>query len=224
MKDTLNFVGDGDDVDIVRDVECTFRIKLTNAEAERTITVGQLYDLIEMKYPDAGSRTPACLSQIAFYRVCQALSAMGALGKITPQTPISVLEGLEPPSIPQKWRRLAQSSGLDLPSLEGHSRMLEVWPQIFRSTSGWWLWGVLACAWAALGIFLVNLTVLASGLVVVPALYAVIHYVWWLVFRTVPQRLLTIGDLAREAAGCSFVKLSAEKNGCSPSDRWVALT
>lgn len=44
MKETLNFVGDGDDVDVVHDVERTFGIELTNAEAEQTRTVGQLCD------------------------------------------------------------------------------------------------------------------------------------------------------------------------------------
>ncbi|TYL91434.1 acyl carrier protein [Bradyrhizobium rifense] len=54
MKDTLNFVGDGDDVDVIYNVERTFGIKLTDAEAEQTRTVGQLYDLIELKHPNAG--------------------------------------------------------------------------------------------------------------------------------------------------------------------------
>jgi hypothetical protein len=51
-------------LDVVWDVERTFGIKLTDAEAERTRTVGQLYDLIELRRPNAGSRTLACLSQI----------------------------------------------------------------------------------------------------------------------------------------------------------------
>jgi hypothetical protein len=42
MKDTLNFVGDGDDVDVIHAVERTFGIKLTDAEAVQTRTVGQL--------------------------------------------------------------------------------------------------------------------------------------------------------------------------------------
>jgi hypothetical protein len=102
--------------------------------------------------------------------------------------------------------------------------MLESWPGVFRSASGWWVWGLLICAWAALGIYLVSPGVLASGIVVVPTFYGAIHYVWWLVFRTVPHRLLTIGDLAQDAAGSSFIKLSTEKKGCGPSDRWLALT
>jgi hypothetical protein len=89
-------VGDGDDLDVVWDVERTFGIKVSDAEAERTITVGELYDLIEMKHPNTGSRTSACLSQMAFYRLRQAVKAMGAGGEITPRTLISVLEELNP--------------------------------------------------------------------------------------------------------------------------------
>ncbi|MGY4496782.1 hypothetical protein ACVWYH_000709 [Bradyrhizobium sp. GM24.11] len=50
------------------------------------------------------------------------------------------------------------------------------------------------------------------------------EYACWLVFRTVPRRILTIGELAREAAGCSFAKLTTENKECAPSDRWFALT
>jgi hypothetical protein len=226
MKDTLDLWGDGDDVDVVCDVERAFGIRLTGDEAERTRTVGELYDLIEMKRPNDGRGTPACLSQIAFYRLCRALKAMGATGKITPQTPVSVLEVLEFPSISQKWRRLAQNSGLDLPPLETHFRMFEASQEILRLPPRL-VWLLLwCCALTALGILLHRPVVIllgAAAAVAVPALCAAIDYVWWLVFRTVPHRLRTIGDLAREAAGCSFTKLTAEKRGCGPPDRWFAL-
>jgi hypothetical protein len=223
MKDTLDLWGGGDDVDVVCDVERAFGIKLTGDEAERTRTVGELYDLIEMKYPNAGRGTPACLSQIAFYRLRRALKAMGATGKITPQTPVSVLDGLEPPSISQKWRRLAQTSGLDLPPLETRFRMFQTYLAIFPLLPHF-LWGVLVFALGAVACFLrIRQVVLLSGLVGISVLCPAIDYVWWLVFRTVPRRLRTVGDLAREAAGCSFTKLTAEKSGCGPSDRWFAL-
>jgi hypothetical protein len=76
----------------------------------------------------------------------------------------------------------------------------------------------------AAAIFLDSPVALLSGFVTILALCIGIAYVWWLVFRTVPRRLVAMGDLAREAAGCSFAKLAAEKKGCGPSDRWFALT
>ncbi|MET4066123.1 hypothetical protein ABID58_000906 [Bradyrhizobium sp. S3.2.6] len=219
MKDTLNFVGDGDDVDVIHDVERTFGIKLTDAEAEQTRTVGQLYDLIEVKHPNAGSRTQVCLSQMAFYRLRRALKTMGIASEITPQTPISVLERLEPRSMAPKWRRLAQGSGLDLPSLEASFRMSARWPRPFRWPALFVL-GLLGCLWHAVGTSLDNLLVLFLA----AALCFGFGYERWLVSRIVPRRILTIGELAREAAGCSFAKLTNENKECAPFDRWFALT
>ncbi|WP_431202001.1 acyl carrier protein [Bradyrhizobium betae] len=219
MKDTLNFVGDGDDVDVIFDVERTFGIKLTDAEAEQTRTVGQLYDLIELKRSNAESRTEACLSQMAFYRLRRALKTMGIEGEITPQTPISVLEQIEPPSRAAKWRRLAQCSGLDLPGLETSYLMSGRWPRPSRWAVAVVL-GLLGCLWPAFGITLDYRLVLLLA----TALYFGFVHVWWLMFRTVPRRILTTGELAREAAGVSFVKLTAENTTCAPSDRWFALT
>ena len=114
-----------------------------------------------------------------------------------------------------KWRRLARSSGLDLPGLETSFRLSEKEPAFLR-----WrvllMFGALGCLWAGLGpvVFLVSTLFFAFGF----------EYACWLVFRNVPRRILTIGELAREAAGCSFAKLSTENKECAPSDRWFALT
>ena len=216
MKDTLNLVGDGDDVDIVCDVERTFGITLTDAEAAQTRTVGQLYDLIELKRP--GARTQACLSQMAFYRLRRALKTMGVEGEIMPQTPVSILEQIEARSIAAKWRWLAQSSGLDLPRLEIHFRRLE---RIIR-WQGPFVWGALLCLSAAFAIPLDNrlMLLLAGALCIDVGLCCA----GWLTFRTVPRRIFTIGELAQEAAGRSFAKLTTESKDCAPSDRWFALT
>jgi hypothetical protein len=218
MKDTLNFVGDGDDVDVIYDVERTFGIKLTDAEAVQTRTVGQLYDLIELRRPNAGGRTQACLSQIAFYRLRRALKTMGIEGEITPQTPISVLEQIEPGSMAAKWQRLTQSSGLDLPRLETPFRTSERisrWLPPFAS-------GALVCLWEAFRLPLHSR--LALILVGALCIWLGAACVWWLVFRTVPRRIITIGELAREAAGCSFAELTTENRQSAPSDRWFALS
>jgi hypothetical protein len=145
MKDTLDLVGDGDDLDVIQDVERTFGIKLTDAEAERLLTVGHLHDLIELKRPSAGGGTPACLSQVAFYRLRRGITHMEIGDEIAPQTPISVLEEIEPRSISVKWRRLAESSGLELPPLETPFRpwVSERWR--YFSWSGGIVYGTLGC-------------------------------------------------------------------------------
>jgi len=42
-------------------------------------------------------------------------------------------------------------------------------------------------------------------------------------FGRVPRRITTVGDLAREAAGCSFADLQRERDGFGPTDAWNAL-
>jgi hypothetical protein len=44
------------------------------------------------------------------------------------------------------------------------------------------------------------------------------------IFRDIPQRIATVGDLAREAAGYSFAELRRTKPAPSALDRWYALT
>jgi len=167
MQDTLNlWSGDLADVEIICEVERRFGIEVTDAEAKQLYTAGHFHDLIEAKYAGAHS-TQACLSQAAFYRLRRALKAMGFTGEISPRTPLSIIEGLEPRSVAKNWRRLGQTAELNLPKLETSFRR-------------------------------------------------------WL-FRTIPSRLVTVGDLAREAAGHSFAKLVAVKKGSARSDRWFAL-
>jgi hypothetical protein len=228
MLDTLNlWSGDLVDAEIIRDVERRFGIKVTNADAEQLCTAGQLYDLIELKYAEAG-RTKACLSQAAFYRLRRALNAMGAAA-ISPQTPLLVIDNLEPRSIAKKWRRLGRMAELDLPSLE---TPFGRWLPEYGTTA--WRWLAMS-GWAAgMTMFVCSSTLsrehveLARGWSLSLAVVAVAAIVfgaalWRLFFQTIPRRLITVGDLAREAAGYSFAKLVAEKKGSARSDRWSAL-
>lgn len=46
---TVNLVGDGDDIDVLEEIEKISGIKFQDAEAEKVITVGNLYDLVKEK-------------------------------------------------------------------------------------------------------------------------------------------------------------------------------
>lgn len=222
MRDTLALVGDGDDVDVVYDVERTFGIKLTDAEAERVRHVGELHDLIELKLPAAETR--ACLSQAAFYRLRNAFRSMGWQAPIKPDTPIAVLNELGPDRIRRKWKMLARGANLDLPSLES-----PVWiefPERIERIINPLLYCLLMLAMVGAGFLAAGAGLGWSFVLVIPmtvALSTAIAYAWHWVFGDIPRRIHTIGDLAREAAGYSFQKLSVEKNGSSPGDRWFAL-
>lgn len=165
---------------------------------------------------------------MAFYRLRKALRALGLEGEITPQTPISIINSVAPESISQKWNQLAQHSGLDLPALEVPFRGADRWPILFRCL-GYAAIAAPFCVWALVfnkcpWLFYNSSVVFWLGFIFgCPAVLITIAHVLWIVFRAVPLRLRTIGGLAREAAGCSFAKLVAEKKGCRPSDRWFAL-
>ena len=229
MADTLN-LGPDDDWDILSEVERRFDIKLTNVESAQLFTTGQLQDLIERKYAGADG-TQACLSQVAFYRIRRALMAMGVVSEIAPQTPIAVIKNLKPRSVAKVWRRLGRAAELDLPSLE---TPFESWlPEPGTATRCWLnrLAWVATAAMVVCCFFLLRRSIslsegFSTALMMVASLAILFGAaaLWRRLFGTIPRRLLTIGDLAREAAGHSFVRLAAQKRGSSRSDRWFALT
>jgi hypothetical protein len=70
---TLNLVGDGDDLEAVEEAERLFAIKFGGDELLDTHNVGQFYDLILRKHRSVQPATRACLTQVAFYRLRRAL-------------------------------------------------------------------------------------------------------------------------------------------------------
>ncbi|HET7681725.1 MAG TPA: acyl carrier protein [Xanthobacteraceae bacterium] len=222
----MALVGDGDDLDVIYDVERAFGIKLTDAEAERVRNVGELHDLMELKLLSADTR--ACLSQAAFYRLRKGLRSMGVQTEIRPETPISILEGIQPRSISRKWKDLSLSSALELPSLE--TPMGRWLPERGEKWVRGLVYALLSASGLYLAILMHSITGLSKGWAIILVLLAAlvlgvsIHYLWHQVFGNIPRRIHTVGDLAREAAGYSFEKLAADKSGSSPFDRWFALS
>lgn len=225
MRNSLDLAGDGDELDLIASVERTFGMDITNAEAEALRNVGQLYDLIQAKCGANG--TEACFSQIAFYALRRALAPL-VKTNVTRNTPISVVRELGAGSIARDWKDLGRRSGLQLPWLETPFSMPRpsVWlARIFKLliaitiASGFYVadhyFGVKPdqFAWTAFGLAL-------SGLLIVIAVQFGLH----LAYRDIPSRIATVGDLAREAAGCSFSTLRQSKPTPSAADRWYALT
>lgn len=217
MKDSLNLVGDGDDLDVIRDVESVFGIRITDREAEATLTVGQLYDLIQAKCPGA-DRTQACLSQIAFYRLRRAL-APADKAAITPQTPIAVVRAVDPHSIGRAWKELSRRSGLTLPILEtpSHSSALSLYAIRGIVVAI----GSVAFFFALIDVFRLPAIIF---LLTAPLLAIMVGSLFHHVYGDIPRRIQTIGDLAREAAGYSFSEAFKSHPTGGPADRWQALT
>lgn len=222
MGNSLNLAGDGDDLDVIADVERTFGIVITDAEAETPRTVGQLHDLIQAKC-DAGG-TEACFTQVAFYALRRAFASFGRMG-ITPDTPVSVVRELCDGSIVQAWKELGRRSSLQLPPMETPFRVPK--PPLWSARI---FWTLAAIAFAAgmyvadrhFGVPPVHLVwIVPIGLFL---LGSIAQYGSYLVFRDIPLRITTVGELAREAAGYSFSTLSQTRPRPSSADRWYALT
>ena len=218
MADTIGLTGDLDDVETLRSVEDLFGMKVTDREAEQTLTVGQLYDLIESK---TGGRTEVCLSQLAFYRLRRAFRELGIAAAVTPATPVSVVRNIQPHSIHASWKTLTRQSTLELPALEA--------PCLFRPVSlpKWPTIAVLSVlGFATLVVWLDVLGlppwILFVLLFAMMPLVAGLDFLRWRIVGDIPRRIGTVGDLAREAAGHSFRELSCGRK-TGPSDRWFAL-
>lgn len=234
-QNTLNLVGDGDDLDVLYASERAFDVRFSDEEAERTRTVGQFYDLILGKYRVAHPRTEACLTQAAFYRLRRALTEMRAHTRIEPATPLAHMSpgSRRVADIRRFWKELGHRSGLALPPLEVPFSLPEINLPLVLDESRL---GRLACGavvaglWLASAIGLSKLTGISVGWVIVAigfstiALIHVGHLLLRLACATIPRRLNSLGELAREAAGHSFTELHNQNGGASPSDLWYAMT
>jgi hypothetical protein len=221
LQNSLNLVDD-DDLYIVRDVERTFGVSI-GRKADSTHTVGEFYDLIKAEC-GTDKRTDACFSQIAFYRLRRALASLDNKA-IKPDTPISIVCRMQGNSIGRKWKELGRRSGLSLPSLETPFRA-----QSLSAFSVGLLW-TLALVAFVVGLYawdrfsgLPKSTFVWTFVVSVPSLAIATHLGLHFAFRNIPRRIATVGDLAREAAGCSFAKFRQTRPMPSDADRWYALT
>jgi hypothetical protein len=110
MANSLNLVGDGDDLDIVQRLEEMFEIAFSKEELEALTRVGDLHDLVLQKIPrenDAGK----CASAMAFYRLRGALKVRQAGDTISPTTEMKIFNTPAPKLL---FRDLERQTGLRL--------------------------------------------------------------------------------------------------------------
>src|SRR5215469_17808191 len=91
MANSLGLDDDLDGVELVRDIERAFQIKITDEEATNIFVVGELHELLVQKLStDEGGRK--CASAMAFYRLRNALRRQGIDHQLVPQADIRFLE------------------------------------------------------------------------------------------------------------------------------------
>lgn len=200
---TIGLDDDGDDVEVVVQLEGAFSVGISDSEAAACWTVGDLYDLLGRKIADERAAV-RCGTAMAFYRLRRTLRALGVQGRLEPATPVAVLA-----SVPSRvlFRDLRRSTGLHAPD----GRL--TW--IGRI-------GVLLIAAALL------MSVLAVAVVPQLLLWSPLTFATgWLLVRRDPRRMpadcRTLGDLARRLAALNFIRLRDEGARVRDRDLWDAL-
>lgn len=198
FMNSLSLVGDSDDVDLLVGVEATFGITISDGEASRLRTVGDLFELVHIK---AGSGS-TCLAGRAFLRLRD--DASGG-PRIRPSTPVAALAGsMRGP----EWCRAAGArTGLDLDVAE--------WPPAIR---------LAATVLGALPFAIPLVWALAGP----PALWLLGSWLLLaLLVRAAPSRLpadiASVGDVVRRSMGRNYAALAARAGPGNRADLWLAL-
>lgn len=115
MKSDLGLDSDGDDVEIVMDVEAAFGVKFPNDELEQIYTVGEMHDALLRRFEDGKDPAEICFSAHTFYRLRRALTPFLGKARPEPNSPIkSLLKGQPPHRIVAE---IESETGLKLPPL-----------------------------------------------------------------------------------------------------------
>lgn len=88
-RQSLGLWGDGDEVQLLTDLETTFAFKFDDADMQRMRTAGEVDDIIWCHFGDCDGYK--CMSAMAFYQLRQHLRQHGARARISPSDRIALL-------------------------------------------------------------------------------------------------------------------------------------
>lgn len=214
----------GNSLSLVLTIEEAFDLEISEDEAEKIASVGDLYDLVERKFAAKWPRAEnaACVTMLAFYRVRRALVETGLQRRDTrPETVLETLLPLE--NRRAMWRDLSPELRAFLPALERSPGLKSGVDLIF--------WCLIVSA---------PLSSLFFGFAFDPALKLGIFWFWiWLVgcfgawwlmlFATrhhaihLPENTLQIGDLARQIAATRYVSFVEKRGVYTKDELWSPL-
>ena len=114
MANSLGLDDDLDGVELVQNLEKAFDIQITDAEAKRIFTVGEIYDLMLKKIPPEDTNRK-CASAMTFYRLRRAIRGLCHDKKLGPATDLQFLEERRTRTA---LRNIERETGLRLPPAE----------------------------------------------------------------------------------------------------------
>jgi hypothetical protein len=188
-------------IDLLEEVEAAFGITITDAEAERCSTVGDLYAVLCSYTLGWDAQPGSCSSSMVFHGLRRSLGPEHKRD-IRPATPLTTLGR----PVSRLFRTLGKQTGLRLPTYE------LTW---LGEAGGVILTGGLLAAIVAL----LTAHWLTSGLAILVAGTGL--PLVWVDPGRLPAGIVTVGDLAQSTAPLNSDLLG--KAGGRPSDRWSIL-
>ncbi len=199
---TFDLFGDGDDVDLIEEVEFILGVKFEDAEVEQLFTFQDLIDLAESKL-EPGEET-TCLLMQAFRKVRD--TGVLQKEKCRPSTKVTELIGSADPSA--DIAKLSQASGLDLNVSLSFAPLLGV--------SAWaWFHGSVGCAFVA-SLMVENAWPLLAWVVGVGA-----AQIYWP--TELPRHINSLADLLRQSLPANYNRLRSRFGEGSVADRKAVI-
>lgn len=195
----LPLVGDGDEVDLVEDIESAFGIRFSDVEAETCHTVGDLHGLILAKLPDREGRPEACQTARAFYRLRRAINDRFPDRRICPATRLDEL--VPRYATGRLLDELGRATGLRMPV--GSLSVFAI---------------IAAVALVGLGALFYRWTGAAVGLI---GAYGILRLcAHW---ASAPKRIGTVGDLAKAVTGTNIATLKLPGEQLHDREVWSVM-
>jgi len=211
MENALDIDSD-DATDLIAEIEKAFDIKISDDEAERCETVGDVFAVIRshMNVVERDKALP-CFSAATFRALRRAVTERDPSTNVTPKTSIEVICGSREPK--KVWRYLETHSGLKLPLL-WPAKITEISALLILISTSISLTWIGVNAWDALATsFLVGLLIGAVIAVLVlkfgPA--------------RIPEEITTLGDLASAATNLNIGVLANQFGAVRHHDVWSSL-
>ncbi len=201
MANTLDLDPEWGAIDLVEDIEEAFGVEIANDEAERVVTVGDLYHILRARLPDWNDVGGSCSSSFVFYRLRRSIAPEDRCG-VRPGTELTGI-GLPPARL---FRKLGKKTGLRLP----------IHGQTWLGVAGGWL--LLAGGTVAIVAFLARLWIPSAA----AALLSLAGFVLlWIDPGRLPAGMVTLGDLVRRTVPLNSQTL--RQAGGRPPHLWSAL-
>ena|GEM_PF-7022011 len=204
MPETHSLKIDPEDIgDLLLDIERAFEVRFVQKDVDDLHTVGDLYDLLQVKMGTTAKRRERCLSAVCFYRLKRAGADING-AKIGPQTAIT--DVFEAKALKPAMTALAEKTGLRLPTVRLSFDQVLLF-----------ILGASSCA-AALN-FGLTTTAGITSLLIALGFFCVLR------FAKFPRSMAehSFGDLAQETVLLNYGRLARETGVRHSADLWNAL-